>query len=170
MAKKNASTKKSRKSGEATRREFLSRAGTAAAGLCGGAVMLGILRGAQSNTANRADMPLAAGRIADFKVNTVTYLKDIELFIIRDDAGIGALSAECTHLGCTVRRTSDGFSCPCHGATFDTTGHPVSGPARRPLPWYTVETDSNGTLLVYLSREADVQGPTPIALPSSEVP
>lgn len=44
-----------------------------------------------------------------------------------------ALSAVCTHQGCTVQYTGTGFSCPCHGATYDLTGQVTSPPAEAPL-------------------------------------
>jgi glycine/D-amino acid oxidase-like deaminating enzyme/nitrite reductase/ring-hydroxylating ferredoxin subunit len=56
--------------------------------------------------------------------------------VYRDDAGqLRAVSATCTHLGCTVafndaERTWD---CPCHGSRFDTDGAVLHGPATKPL-------------------------------------
>ena len=46
-----------------------------------------------------------------------------------------ALSARCTHAGCTVlwRAEQDAFVCPCHGGRFDSSGKNVSGPPPRPL-------------------------------------
>ncbi len=54
----------------------------------------------------------------------------------RDEDGVlHAVSARCTHLGCTVRwnageRTWD---CPCHGSRYDLSGAVLEGPAVRPL-------------------------------------
>ena len=76
------------------------------------------------------------GRPSDFKMNTLTWLQDRDLLVIRNEDGMGAFSCRCTHLGCMVRRTADGFECPCHGAEYGPLGEVVSGPARRPLPWY----------------------------------
>jgi len=45
-------------------------------------------------------------------------------------------SARCTHLGCGVAWTGEGFACPCHGATFLRDGalSPApNNPAPRPL-------------------------------------
>jgi glycine/D-amino acid oxidase-like deaminating enzyme/nitrite reductase/ring-hydroxylating ferredoxin subunit len=59
-----------------------------------------------------------------------------KLAIYRDPQGdLHALSAVCTHMGCTVafntaERTWD---CPCHGSRFDTEGRVVHGPATKPL-------------------------------------
>jgi glycine/D-amino acid oxidase-like deaminating enzyme/nitrite reductase/ring-hydroxylating ferredoxin subunit len=54
----------------------------------------------------------------------------------RDDAGnLHAVSARCTHLGCTVRwnNAEKSWDCPCHGSRFDHTGHVLNGPAVDPL-------------------------------------
>ncbi len=54
----------------------------------------------------------------------------------RDGSGtLHAVSARCTHMGCTVEwnaaeRTWD---CPCHGSRFDTDGGVLDGPATQPL-------------------------------------
>jgi glycine/D-amino acid oxidase-like deaminating enzyme/nitrite reductase/ring-hydroxylating ferredoxin subunit len=50
----------------------------------------------------------------------------------RDDAGeLHAVSARCTHLGCTVRwnDAERSWDCPCHGSRFDHTGKVLQGPA-----------------------------------------
>jgi Rieske Fe-S protein len=48
-----------------------------------------------------------------------------------------ALSAICTHQGCTIAPEGDGFRCPCHGSTYDREGRNTGGPAPRPLARYT---------------------------------
>jgi Rieske Fe-S protein len=47
-----------------------------------------------------------------------------------------AMSDRCSHRHCEVAFQSDSvtFTCPCHGAIFDSNGYPVSGPARAALP------------------------------------
>lgn len=56
--------------------------------------------------------------------------------LLRNGASVHALSAKCTHLGCTVNRVDGGkIYCPCHGSVFDAvTGKPIQGPASTPLP------------------------------------
>ncbi|GIW70866.1 MAG: hypothetical protein KatS3mg102_0408 [Planctomycetota bacterium] len=44
-----------------------------------------------------------------------------------------AISAVCTHQGCTVAPAGDAFYCPCHGSRYDAAGRNLSGPAPRPL-------------------------------------
>jgi Rieske Fe-S protein len=47
-----------------------------------------------------------------------------------------ALSARCTHKGCTVAwgAADRQFRCPCHGGRFDALGRNISGPPPSPLP------------------------------------
>lgn len=54
----------------------------------------------------------------------------------RDEAGeLHAVSAVCTHLGCTVtwNGAERSWDCPCHGSRFDTEGRVLHGPATRDL-------------------------------------
>ena len=58
--------------------------------------------------------------------------------VFKDDAGVYAISLVCTHLGCIVKNTSEGFECPCHGSRFGLDGAVTKGPAPTPLPWRKV--------------------------------
>jgi glycine/D-amino acid oxidase-like deaminating enzyme/nitrite reductase/ring-hydroxylating ferredoxin subunit len=54
----------------------------------------------------------------------------------RDEHGaLHAVSATCTHLGCTVRwnGAERSWDCPCHGSRFDLDGAVLTGPAVAPL-------------------------------------
>lgn len=46
------------------------------------------------------------------------------------DGSPEALSATCSHLGCTVRWNSEAseFQCPCHGGRFSASGEVLGGP------------------------------------------
>jgi len=45
-----------------------------------------------------------------------------------------ALTAICTHMGCTVNGYSSGtYTCPCHGSQYDVNGNVTRGPAPRAL-------------------------------------
>jgi glycine/D-amino acid oxidase-like deaminating enzyme/nitrite reductase/ring-hydroxylating ferredoxin subunit len=57
--------------------------------------------------------------------------------VYKDAAGeIHAVSATCTHLGCTVGFNSADatWDCPCHGSRFATDGTVIQGPASKNLP------------------------------------
>ncbi|MET7458653.1 Rieske (2Fe-2S) protein [Streptomyces sp. NPDC005574] len=60
---------------------------------------------------------------------------------------IRAFSAICTHQGCTVANVAKNkINCPCHGSRFDaTTGHPIAGPAKKPLSIVPIKID-NGVI------------------------
>jgi glycine/D-amino acid oxidase-like deaminating enzyme/nitrite reductase/ring-hydroxylating ferredoxin subunit len=56
--------------------------------------------------------------------------------VYRDPSGqLRAVSATCTHLGCTVafNDAEKSWECPCHGSRFDVDGQVLQGPATAPL-------------------------------------
>ncbi|MDH3592146.1 MAG: Rieske (2Fe-2S) protein [Planctomycetota bacterium] len=67
-------------------------------------------------------------------------------FLVRDDAGVKAFSAVCTHAGCKVRfKDKEGeFHCPCHGGKFSKDGEPIDGPVTEPLTTFetAIENDT----------------------------
>lgn len=76
--------------------------------------------------------------------------------LIRDAAGdYHALSAECTHLDCTVqyRRQNNTIWCACHNGVYDIQGRNVSGPPPRPLENYAVHVTGEG-VVVELEKQA----------------
>ncbi|MBI5507276.1 MAG: Rieske (2Fe-2S) protein [Deltaproteobacteria bacterium] len=151
-----------------SRRDFLADSGrlvTAAclAGVTAGAVRLS-LPDVESGRRPRARL----GAPADFKMGTVTWLQEHELFVCHKAHGFAAFSSRCPHLGCTVRRTTTGFRCPCHGARFDPEGRVVSGPARRALDWFAVETGPDGQLWVDRSRATEPGSFTPLRVAAAE--
>jgi cytochrome b6-f complex iron-sulfur subunit len=80
----------------------------------------------------------------------VDFIADKRIFVVRHGNLIKVVSAVCTHIGCTVRWDGDRnrWECPCHGSIFDSKGVRITGPARRPLPWYDVSLAADGRLFV----------------------
>lgn len=92
------------------------------------------------------------GLPTDFPPGTATFLADHRLFVFNGAEGFYAISSTCTHLGCSVKRVSRGFECPCHGSRFDDNGRVVRGPAPSPLSWYALTVSPRGDLIVDLER------------------
>ncbi len=86
-----------------------------------------------------------------------TFLEELRVFILRKGNSYRALSAICTHLGCTVNRVAsgEGYFCPCHGSRFDANGAVTSGPAPRPLYWRVLALTKDGRLLVDLNEQTE---------------
>tara|TARA_Y100001970_G_scaffold41940_1_gene52115 strand:- start:18445 stop:19119 length:675 start_codon:yes stop_codon:yes gene_type:complete len=88
----------------------------------------------------------------DFEAGKVDlrFKKSHNVWIVRDDEKIIALSTVCTHLGCTPNwlETDRKFKCPCHGSGFRASGINFEGPAPRPLERYRIVLASDGQILV----------------------
>lgn len=61
-----------------------------------------------------------------------------------------ALTAICTHQGCTITGYQNGqYVCPCHGSRYNTNGQVVQGPAQFPLRSYPTQF-ANSQLVIML--------------------
>lgn len=72
------------------------------------------------------------------------------VFLERDDDGTPrALSAVCTHLGCTVswEDSRQLFACPCHGGRYGPDGAVLGGPPPRPLRKMAVKVEQGEVLV-----------------------
>jgi menaquinol-cytochrome c reductase iron-sulfur subunit len=155
---------------ESRRRDFLTKLGIGA-GVAGLATQgAASLRSLVPNVSYDAPTTVKLGQPAEFP-DGLKFLPDERLFVFRQGNVFHAVSAVCTHLGCTVRaealpqpeernvggaslRLTHRFLCPCHGSKYGGDGVNVSGPAPRPLAWYHlgIATD-DGQLVVDLARE-----------------
>lgn len=72
------------------------------------------------------------------------------MLLVRRGEEVRALSAKCTHLGCTVSVSEDRGSlfCPCHGSEYDLDGGVLKGPAPRALVSLDVERLDDGSCRV----------------------
>lgn len=77
-------------------------------------------------------------------INTAT---DKIIVVRASQTEVDALSAICTHAGCTVAYTSSTMKldCPCHGAQFSLTGQVLKSPATRALEVY--QASLSGSLI-----------------------
>ena len=82
-----------------------------------------------------------------------TFLPNLRVFLFREGNTFRAVSAVCTHLGCTVNLAGAGFHCPCHGSVFNQNGAVVSGPAPSPLAWFQLTLSPDGHLIIDTSQQ-----------------
>jgi cytochrome b6-f complex iron-sulfur subunit len=134
-----------------SRRDFLRRLSVGAALGAGVLASLSLLRQFVPRL-TRYQRRYKIGRENRFPVNTFTYLADRKLFVYRDHQGIRAVSAICTHLGCVIEKSDDGFQCPCHGSCYNDQGEVLSGAATKDLPWYELHRDVDGQIVVDQGR------------------
>lgn len=76
---------------------------------------------------------VAVGPESAFPLDEPTLLKEPLAYVVRGADGVRALSARCTHQGCTVEISGKEFECPCHQARFSSDGTVLNGPASDPL-------------------------------------
>ena len=152
------------------RRDFLLSLGTGAGGCALGAQAAASLRSLVPNVSYDAPTTVKLGPPGDFP-DGLKFLPDERLFVFREGNTFHAISAVCTHLGCTVRaealpqpesrtvagaplRMTHRFQCPCHGSSYTGDGGNVSGPAPKPLTWYHLSiAPDDGQLVADLALE-----------------
>jgi menaquinol-cytochrome c reductase iron-sulfur subunit len=150
-----------------TRRTFLDRLGLGALLTAIGGQTALMLRALVPNVLYEPALRFKVGPPDQFPQG-VTFLEDQRLFIFREQQTFHAISAVCTHLGCTVKmiqfnppkqveiggqmqQEQHEFHCPCHGSKYYAEGTPYDGPAPQPLAWYLLEiAPDDGQIVVNL--------------------
>ena len=85
----------------------------------------------------------------------VETFKDRNMWVVKYQGKIYALSTTCTHLGCTPnwQEADKKFKCPCHGSGFYISGINFEGPAPRPLERWAISVGDDGQVVVDKSRK-----------------
>ena len=107
---------------------------------------------------------LYAGQTSKFAVGTATWFSCSRTFVLRDAAGLYAMTSICTHEQCDVMfapATHD-FQCPCHLSTFDFNGAVTMSPATAPLVHYLVTVDADGNVIVDLQTTVPAATRVPV--------
>ena len=89
---------------------------------------------------------------AEYAVGSVTGVPEARAYILRDAKGLYAISAVCTHLGCTVNKDGENYECPCHGSRFNNGGYLLKGPAQFPLERLELSLSDDGKVVVDTSK------------------
>jgi Rieske Fe-S protein len=91
--------------------------------------MAAVLTGKLSSRPSHASLAPGEGTVIKVNGESTAVYKDA-------DGQVHAVSAICTHLGCTVgfNPSDTTWDCPCHGSRFTTDGTVIQGPATKNLP------------------------------------
>lgn len=100
---------------------------------CGAAQCLDL-----ANSANAALATVGGALLIEIGADTVMVIRATDTTVV-------ALSAICTHAGCSMDYDSAAheLTCPCHGSVFSMNGQVVTGPARRAVKVYTATLANN---------------------------
>ncbi len=152
------------------RRGFLKTLGISAVLLAFGGQLYAMLRSLFPNVLYEPPQKFKVGTLDKF-TDGGTFLEDKRLFIFRNKNTFHAISAACTHLGCTVKmvklnqpkkvtvagREIDEqveFHCPCHGSKYYGDGTNYAGPAPRGLDYFNLEVSpDDGQLIVDMATK-----------------
>jgi cytochrome b6-f complex iron-sulfur subunit len=106
---------------------------SASTSMCGASLCIDL-----TEAANAALTQVNGALLIDSSNDTIMVIRATDTTVI-------ALSAICTHAGCSMDfvPASHLLNCPCHGSQFDEDGQVVRGPARRALRGYTATLASN---------------------------
>lgn len=137
------------------RRTFLAAIGWGSISAAAVVFLLGIVRAMRPGVLYEPPTMFKADKPENYPEGSPTLIPEEKVFIDRDEKGIYAMSAICTHLGCRVlwMESQNGYHCPCHGAQFDREGTNIEGPAPRPLPRFGISKDRDGKILVDKAEE-----------------
>ncbi len=146
-------TEEKRQNKDRTRREFIGFGAKWAVLLSSLAAFAGILRFTKANVHYEESKKFKIGTADNHPVGSINKFEDKNVYIFSDNDGLHAISGICTHLGCIVALSENGFQCPCHGSKFNREGKVTGGPAPRNLPWLEISRNVDGTLVVDAAKE-----------------
>jgi cytochrome b6-f complex iron-sulfur subunit len=117
---------------------------------------LGTVRFLFPNVLSEPPSKVKVGDPRDFEEGKVVdTFKDRNIWVVRYQGTLYALSTTCTHLGCTPNwlEADKKFKCPCHGSGFYITGVNFEGPAPRPLERWAISVGEDGQIVVDKGRK-----------------
>jgi cytochrome b6-f complex iron-sulfur subunit len=133
-----------------SRRDFFNGIATSALGIAGLGAFVVSVKYLSPNVLFEPPSSFRIGVPDDYPINSVTFLANQDMYVVRTAEGIFAESSICTHLGCITQwhPELDRIACPCHGSVFQKDGAVAQGPAPRPLQHFSVRLLPDGQLLV----------------------
>jgi cytochrome b6-f complex iron-sulfur subunit len=135
---------------EVSRRDFFNEIAMAALGIAGLGASVVTYRFFSPNVLFEPPSSFRVGNPDQYPVDSVSFIEDQQVYIVRTTDGFYAVSAVCTHLGCITqwKPESNQIACPCHGSKFMRDGKKIEGPAPNPLPHFAIALTPDGDLRV----------------------
>ena len=143
-----------------TRRNFLNRTLTGGAAILTAYVIYPVIRFLIPPPVSLdAQSKVQVATVDELKPNSAKFFRFMDkpaVLVKLPNGNYEALSAKCTHLGCTVafRQTEDIFYCNCHGSEFNIDGKVLKGPAALPLTQYAVSISGNEIYVTTQNEQA----------------
>lgn len=155
-----------------SRRSFLARLGVSATVVALAGQAFAYLRSLKPNVLYEEPQKFKVGTPDQFGEGG-KFLEDKRLFVFKERNTFYAISASCTHLGCTVKMQKLNqpkkvktrkrefeeqyeFHCPCHGSKYYGDGTNYAGPAPRALDYFKLEVSpDDGQLIVDMGQVVD---------------
>ncbi len=139
---------------QASRRQFLHRAGCAICGLAvtstTGLTACAARAGLQPHV-SAGEVRIDVGDLKEvgaWRVSDVTGPDGAPVLVVHEADGVTAFSMQCTHSGCTIDAPVDQrMTCPCHDSQFALSGEVLRGPAAQPLGRYRTAYDHKTHML-----------------------
>ena len=158
--------------GKTSRRSFVARLGVSATVMALAGQAFAYLRSLKPNVLYEEPRKFKVGTPDQFGEGG-KFLEDKRLFVFKERNTFYAISAACTHLGCTVKMQKLNqpkkvktrkrefeeqyeFHCPCHGSKYYGDGTNYAGPAPRALYYFKLEVSpEDGQLIVDMEQVVD---------------
>lgn len=158
--------------GKTSRRSFVARLGVGATVVALAGQAFAYLRSLRPNVLYEEPQRFKVGTPDQFGEGG-KFLEDKRVFVFKERNVFHVISANCTHLGCTVKmqklnqpkkvRTRSRefeeqyeFHCPCHGSKYYGDGTNYAGPAPRALEYFKLElSPDDGQLIVDMDQVVD---------------
>lgn len=148
-----------------TRTQFLSLVAIAMGGVMTAAILVPVVGFAVADTVKPEEWRwVDVGEYSKYPKDATTSIKvsgpapesERRVYIRNRDDELLAIWNRCAHLGCPVNysKVSDGFTCPCHGGSYDSRGKVSAGPPPRPLDRLDVKiVDASGKDVEYANAK-----------------
>jgi len=148
-----------------TRTKFLSMVAIAMGGVMTAAILVPVVGFAVADTVKPEEWRwVDIGEFSKYPKDKTTSItvtgsspeSERRVYIRNRDDKLIAIWNRCVHLGCPISysEAADGYTCPCHGGSYDSLGKVTAGPPPRPLDRMDIKiVDASGAEVDYANAK-----------------